>query len=85
MAPDALRTLGVARTASASGLRTAIAHAEAPRPLSTKRLDLLPAVSTDVGSCRQLVEGLDDVIDLTALSARLPLVDVYENVELAEI
>lgn len=71
VAPDALRTLGVARTASASGLRTAIAHAEAPRPLSTKRLDLLPGVSTDVRLGRLGLTSAheDDAVDLLVVTS----------------
>lgn len=45
---DSLRALGLARTAAHAGLRTAIAHAEAPNPLTAKRLDLMADVSTDV-------------------------------------
>lgn len=44
---DALRALGVARTAAHAGLRTAVAHAEAPHPLTAKRLDLMADLSTD--------------------------------------
>ena len=46
--PRARRTLGVARLAAHAGLDTAVAHAEAPRPLAAKRVDLLPELSADV-------------------------------------
>lgn len=46
--PGALRTLAVARTAADDGLRTALAHAESPRVLTAKRVELLPEMSTDV-------------------------------------
>lgn len=42
------RSLAVARAAADGGLRTAIAHAESPRPLTAKRVELLPEMSTDV-------------------------------------
>ena len=47
-APSAQRTLGIARTVAHSGLRTAVAHGETPNPLIPKRMDLLPALATDV-------------------------------------
>lgn len=46
--PGSHRTLAVARTIARDGLRTAVSHAETPRPLTAKRVELLPEMSTDV-------------------------------------
>ncbi|MCK0112130.1 glycosyltransferase [Ornithinimicrobium sp. F0845] len=46
--PRAPRTLGVARAAADAGLSVAVAHAESPLPLATKRESLTKSLSRDV-------------------------------------
>lgn len=67
---DSLRALGAARTAAHAGLRTAVAHAEAPVPLATKRPDLLPALSTDVRLGRLGLTDAheEDAVDLLVIT-----------------
>lgn len=58
MAQGVRRSLGVARTASDAGLRTAAAHAETPRRLRVPRAALVPELATQV---RQGHLGLTNV------------------------
>ncbi len=69
-APGARRTLDAARAAADDGLRTALAHAEAPRPLTEKRVELLPEMSTDVRMRRLGVTNAheEDAVDLLVVT-----------------
>lgn len=69
-AAGAERTLAVARAAADDGLRTALAHAETTHPLTPKRVELLPEMSTDVRLGRLGVTNAheEDAVDLLVVT-----------------